>query len=51
MADETVIYITEYTVYTDEEPQETVYSDECPWKQVSFGEAVLGEYSDEDLFL
>lgn len=47
MADETIIYVTEYTAYTDDDPQETTYSDECPWKQVTFGETVQGEYFDD----
>ncbi len=47
MAGETIIYITDYTVYTDEEPQETVYYDECPWKQITFGETSLGEFFDD----
>jgi len=48
MADETVVYITEYTSYTDESPTETTYYDESLWKtiQVPTGMAVEDDLDD-----
>ena len=56
MADETIIYITEYMAYSDEELQTPTftdeviqtptYSDESPWKEVNYN-TVQGEYIDD----